>query len=192
MTYGRVLTRDQDHLSPSVAVVRVASANMVAYDYHSVGERPPSRLNPVVGMAQSAIQSQILTVSEVVASLRAAGLPITAIAEAAQVERKTVYSWLDGAANVRESHSSRMAQLYNLLLPAGHRDLHNLYRMWSTPLMEGVTLRSLLAADSLDEKRIRSAVTTLMPKAEAQHKRRMMAFDSVNGFAEGIETTGNL
>lgn len=129
-----------------------------------------------------------LTVSEMIGSLRDAGLPISAIAEATRVERKTVYSWLDGG-DARPNHVSRVAQVHGALPSASNRNLGDLYRMWSTPLASGVTLKSLLAAETLDMPTIRRAVDALYPKAEAAAARRrgMVAPDGANGFAEGLE-----
>jgi hypothetical protein len=53
------------------------------------------------------VSKVVQTVQDMVVSLRDNGLPISAIAEIAKVERKTVYSWLDGT-DVRETNAARV------------------------------------------------------------------------------------
>lgn len=189
MTAERVRADSHAHLSPSVFVFHVAALAVFTPWAHPVAGAPDSKLEPVVEVhATRRMAAPALAVSEMAGNLRDAGLPVSAIAEAARVERKTVYSWLDGAA-ARESHASRMGQIHRALLPDGRRDLRDLYRMWATPLADGTTLKSLLAAEALDAAAVRSALATLLPRAGALagRRRRMAVPDGANGFAEGLE-----
>jgi hypothetical protein len=196
MITERVRPLSYGYLAPSVAFIQaVAAAYYFSALAPSAPGAPASRLEPVVEVmhATRQVASPTLAVSEMTKNLKDAGLPISAIAEAARVERKTVYSWLDGAA-VRESHTARIAQIHKGLLPDTRRDLRDIYRMWATPLADGTTLKSLLAAEDLDVPTIRAAVASLMPNAEAlaDRRRRMAAAEGVNGFAEGLEVATTL
>lgn len=110
-----------------------------------------------------------LSVKDMVAHLRDGGLPIAAIAEVAKVERKTVYSWLDGA-DAREIHASRVEVLFKLL-GTGMVDLRSLYRVWNRTLEHGFSVRQMLTADFLSEPAIKDALRILGP-AMAKHSER--------------------
>lgn len=148
---------------------------------------------PVVSVFQPTVMPPTaLTVSEMVHDLREAGLPVSAIAEAARVERKTVYSWLDGTTDTREEHARRLKQVYQALLPAGPRDLRGLYRMWFTPLATGATLKALLAADHFDKAATSAAVKALWQKVNGgvpRHRLSGTVSGGSNGFIDGTEVT---
>jgi hypothetical protein len=122
-----------------------------------------ARLHPTTTFLVFSV-SPTLTVTEMVAALRDGGLPISAIAEMARVERKTVYSWLDGA-EVREENTFRVSELHRMLNHDKLADFRSLYRLWARPLEGDATLRSLLSAESLDETTIRQALNRLWPIA---------------------------
>ena len=60
-------------------------------------------------------------------NLRNGDLPISAIAEAMRVERKTIYSWLSGG-DMRNANTQRAAQLHALLTGVAGVDIRTLYR----------------------------------------------------------------
>lgn len=193
MIAERVRAETRTYLNPSVAFFApVAAAVLTPWVQPAVGGYA-SRLEPVVEMHNIVRQTQAraMTVSEIANNLKDAGLPISAIAEMGRVERKTVYAWLDGTA-AREIHTSRMSQIHRALLPEERRDLRDLYRLWTTPLDDGSTLKSLLTAETLDAKAVSAAVAALTPKAAslAERRRRMaVPGGGANGFAKGLEVT---
>jgi hypothetical protein len=114
-------------------------------------------------------RASALSVNDMVARLRAGGLPIAAIAEIIKVERKTIYSWLDGVAP-REAHAARIEMLFKLF-NGGKVDLRTLYRVWNRKLEHGNSIREMLAAEYLSEPAIRDALALLSP-AMARHAKR--------------------
>jgi hypothetical protein len=107
-----------------------------------------------------------LSVKDMVTHLRDGGLPILAIAEIVKVERKTVYSWLDGV-DAREAHARRVETLFEVLAKS-KIDLRSLYRIWNRTLEHGCSIRQMLTADFLSERAIKDALNVLGP-ALAKH-----------------------
>jgi hypothetical protein len=101
-----------------------------------------------------------LTNQEMVAVLKDNGFPISAIAEMMGVERKTIYSWLDGAA-VREENANRLASIFQLLKAEADGDFRQVYRVWNQTGPDGRTLRSLLSSDALDLPLVTAKLTSL-------------------------------
>ncbi len=82
------------------------------------------------------------------------GLPISAIAEAMRVERKSIYSWLNGG-DMRSANTQRAAQLHRLFTGAvAGVDARTLYRFWNTPVDGQKNLRDLVIADSITKRRL--------------------------------------
>jgi len=77
--------------------------------------------------------SSLVTVQEKIANLRSGGLPVSAMAEAMRVERKSIYSWLSGG-DMRSANIQRAAQLHALLTGVAGVDVRSLYRFWNTPV----------------------------------------------------------
>lgn len=94
--------------------------------------------------------ARALTVQERVSDFRDNGLPVATIAEMAHVERKTVYSWLDGTATPRQEHEDRVAMLHDLLGGPFNGNYRVLHRVWKTRGADGVALRDLLTAETID------------------------------------------
>jgi hypothetical protein len=109
-------------------------------------------MRPVAGFWTKRNQEpklDVLTPRQIVLALRDGGMPVSAIAEAMRVERKTIYSWLSGG-EVRGANAERAALVYRLLTAMPDIDLLIVYRFWNTPV-EGRTLRGLMCAEKLDE-----------------------------------------
>jgi hypothetical protein len=104
------------------------------------------------------------TAQEMIASLRKGGLPVSAIADAMRVERKTIYAWLSGG-DVRNANSQRAALVHALLTGVPGVDARALYRFWNTALDAKMTLRDLMTAKNIDELAARSALDNLRPAA---------------------------
>lgn len=107
-----------------------------------------------------------LTVQEMAIALREGGMPVSALADAAQVERKTIYSWLNGSAEVRGTNAHRMALVFSLLtVLQPDVDPRNIYRFWNTPTEDGKTLRELMVADPIDQYAAHMAILSLRTAA---------------------------
>ena len=114
----------------------------------------------------------VLTQQEMVQTLRDGGLPVSAIAEIASVERKTVYSWLEGT-QAKTDRAQRLEELFSVLTDADV-PLDGLWRVWGRTLGSGATLRALLAARELDRVAIAAACAELKPVVERQVARAAM------------------
>jgi hypothetical protein len=115
------------------------------------------------------VSSVVLTVQDMVRSLRDNGLPISAIAEIAKVERKTVYSWLDGT-DVRETNAVRVETLFRSL-DAAAIDYRSLYRVWNRRLSHGSSIKDFLCAECLSERAISDAMNELSPAIKRHSER---------------------
>jgi hypothetical protein len=105
-----------------------------------------------------------LMTQEMMVSLREGGLPVSAIADAMSVERKTVYAWLDGG-EARKDHAQRAAVVHSLLTGLPDIDARTLYRFWNTPVSGTQTLGDLMRADPIDEQLVRTTLQDLLPVA---------------------------
>jgi hypothetical protein len=126
-----------------------------------VGNNVPSASLLVRGVETKSIADPVLTVVEMIRAFRNNGFPVAAIAEIAKVERKTVYSWLDGGVEVRGSKAARVETLYRLL--SATTDYRSLYRVWNRKLDHDHSIRDLLCAADLSEPAIRDALRELAP-----------------------------
>jgi hypothetical protein len=144
-------------------------------------------IRPMTSFSSSASVRETLTTAEQVERLRTAGLPVSAIAEMARVERKTIYSWLDGKV-VSDSNSERMAAVYDLLTEQRHPDLLNVYRYWSARMSNGRSLKELLSEDVLDHRAIRQAMSEAIPLAEkdAAREDKMRRTGPRNGLLDSV------
>jgi len=98
---------------------------------------------------------------EIVSVMRDSGLPVRAISEIARVDRNMVYAWLDGDAVSPERHQDRMLTLFALLREATDGHLRSIYRVWNAKGDDGITLRGLLTAESLDTVAIQTKLAGL-------------------------------
>lgn len=108
------------------------------------------------------------------------GLPMTALATALDVERKTIYDWLKG----REATGANTKRLQTLVEALGgeeHESLRFFHRLWMRELSDDTTLKGRLTEPVLDVARVRaalgelrSAVASAMASAKA---RKPVSFD---------------
>jgi len=106
-----------------------------------------------------------LSAQAIVSCLRDEGLPISAIAELAKVERKSVYSWLNGGA-IRQENQSRLEILYDVLFKDKRASLLYLYRYWDKDVGNGITLRILFSEKKINSNALRQVLSKLWPLAE--------------------------
>jgi hypothetical protein len=133
-----------------------------------------------------------LTVQQMAIALRDSGLPISAIAETVRVERKTIYSWINGASEVRGPNFVRMSQVYRLLTAFPDLDARQIYRFWNSPADGQRTLRDLIAANFLDEEAIRRAISGIRPSAlRAAKSEQTMARRGANPVIDEIPDVGD-
>lgn len=112
----------------------------------------------------TASTSPLIDHKEALTSLRDNGLPISAISAATQVERKTVYSWMNGA-DIRMPNLVRLEKVYALLNESKQASFKSLYRLWKREV-DGESLERLLSADDLDSSKIAALLAHLWPMAQ--------------------------
>jgi hypothetical protein len=116
-----------------------------------------------------------VTAQEMIARLRKEGLPISAIADAMRVERKSIYSWLNGG-EMRIAKTKRAAQLHSLFTGIAGVNARGFYRFWNTPVDGQNTLHDLIVADNINEAAAAAALNKLHPAAlRAMETERRMA-----------------
>lgn len=91
-----------------------------------------------------------VSLEEMVAELKAKGCPITTIAEIAGVERKTVYSWLDGSSTPQADREMRVASVYQMLSEAVAGEFGVLHRVWRSKTRDGTSLDSIFSSAQVD------------------------------------------
>lgn len=142
-----------------VAATAAGVAFIGAFAYPSALRIPPrtAMSNP---WAQP-MPARALTVQERVSDFRDNGLPVATIAEMAGVERKTVYSWLDGTATPRQEHEDRVAMLHDLLQVPFGGNYKVLHRVWKSRDSDGLALRDLLTAEDIDLDKVRGKLAEM-------------------------------
>jgi hypothetical protein len=129
----------------------------------------------------------LLSTTEMAHGLKAAELPVSGIAEMMAVERKTVYSWLDGT-EARNAKLSRLETLYNLLCQESPGALKWFHRHWDRSLEGGYTLHALLTAEVIDVGRVRRALDVLRPAVirAMERERKRTAEGNVDSGPPGL------
>jgi hypothetical protein len=145
--------------TPFLAATVAGVAFVGAFAYPSA-LRIPSRTTLASPWFQPA-PSRIVTVQEMVSDLRDNGLPVAAIAEIARVERKTVYSWLDGSATPRQEHEDRVAAIHDVLRGPFNGNYKVLHRVWKSKGSDGLALRDLLTSEDIDLDKIRGKLAEM-------------------------------
>lgn len=101
----------------------------------------------------------------IISLFRDDGLPLSAIADMARVERKTVYSWLKGGI-VRLENQQRLDDLYDLFFTNKQAPLLYLYRYWNQKAYKDLSIKNLVTEKDLNLTSIRQALLELWPLAK--------------------------
>lgn len=108
------------------------------------------------------------TPQEMLLDFRDNGIPISAIAAMIGVERKTVYSWIDGSP-LKLANEERIVTIHKLLNHNRSASYKSLYR-YMNKQVEGVTLAEVLNSTPLDNRLAREILSKLWPIAERMEK----------------------
>ena len=127
--------------------------------FYGVSFRPPTLPEALADLAV------IPSTQQVANHLKVSGLSVSALAEITQVERKTVYAWLEGRTEAHAANYDRIMKIHKLIGndSTGQGGLRQFQRVWDRRNADGVSLKKLLIADILDEKAISSAMDSLRP-----------------------------
>lgn len=153
-----------------------------------------NRIEPIASFApgpELPEAASLGTVQEMIGDLRKSGVPISGIADAMRVERKTVYAWLKGG-DIRSANTQRVAQVHSLLTGVSGIDLRNVYRFWNTAVVGRDTLRDLLTTEYIDEAEIRLALNRLRPSLlrSMANEKKMMRQGTANAILDEIPEAG--
>lgn len=179
----------------SALLIAIATTSFRPSQYQNDFEQIAAcRIPPITSFASSTESLRIVspaTAQEMVADLRKGGIPVSAIAEAMGVERKTIYAWLSGGP-VRPANIQRAAQVHALLTRVSGVDVRGVYRFWNTNLVGNKTLRNLITADNIDELAVRSALDSLRPTAlrAMASERKMSRQGPTNAVLDEIPEAG--
>ncbi len=134
---------------------------------------------------QDAVNSAAVTSQELVSALKSKGMPIAALSDILDVERKTIYSWLDDKIDANAGNFERLALVHRLLVGEADGSLRFYHRFWERKLPSGGTLKAELTAKALNEASIRTSLEALRPAVtramQADADRRANARDKVPG-----------
>lgn len=93
-------------------------------------------------------------------------LPITALSDILDLERKTIYDWLKGA-EATPANAQRLRTLFDVLGTEADGSLRYYHRFWKRLLPDGSSLRDVLMAPDLDRARIQDAMGALRDAVQA-------------------------
>jgi len=117
-------------------------------------------------------ESAIFSTQQIVKWMRDEGMPISTIADIMNVERKSVYAWLQGSAC--HEHNKEKLELVHLLLSENKiASLRNLYRFWSRKVLEDKSLAILFHETFLDKRSIRIVLKKLWPLAKNEQEKEI-------------------
>ncbi|RUM16844.1 hypothetical protein EFD56_21235 [Rhizobium phaseoli] len=115
------------------------------------------------------IVTPTLSLKDMVADLNENGFPVSLIAELANVERKTVYNWINETVTPQQETEDRVAAVYPLLRNAFDQDYAIMRRVWRTKSREGESLQSICAEGKIDvaalEKHLKSISASIKRNA---------------------------
>lgn len=139
---------------------------------------PPTRAVGVTSAATTCTQRRkaAVTTQEMVAGLKTKGMPIAALADVLDVERKTVYSWLDDGIEANATNYDRLRLVHELLADEADGSLRFFHRFWERMVPNGPSLKDALMAQEIDVEAVRAALGELRPavtrsmQADAERK----------------------
>lgn len=103
------------------------------------------------------------TTQDIVAKLKAKGMPISGLSEVLHVERKTVYSWLDDGVEANASNYQRLSEIFDVFKTEADGSLRFYHRLWQRKLPDGSVLKDLLTATSLNKEALVHTLDVLRP-----------------------------
>ena len=103
------------------------------------------------------------TTQDIVAKLKAKGMPISGLSEVLHVERKTIYSWLDDGVEANDSNYQRLRDVFGIFEAEEDGSLRFFHRLWQRKLPDGSTLKDQLTAVHLNKEALARALDVLRP-----------------------------
>lgn len=142
--------------------IGVAATSFIPSSALALPQPIPVQVRPVQAAARPIASSKAMATR----LIKELGLPITALSDVLDVERKTIYDWLNKGAEAQDRTAERLRVLDEAF--EGERDgsLHFVHRFWNRSASGGASLRDVLMAETLDKERIRAAIDALRPAVE--------------------------
>ncbi|WP_298257299.1 hypothetical protein [Bradyrhizobium sp.] len=116
--------------------------------------------------ARSANPPSTLSTQDMISKLKAMDMPISALSEMLDVERKTIYSWLDDGVEAKSGNYDRLRAIYDLFADESAGSLRFYHRFWQRGVVGDRCLRDLLVAPEIDRVAVRVALDALRPAVE--------------------------
>jgi hypothetical protein len=174
------IIQSNNHSAVFVLTLAAATTIIPSTYWQDIDQSPTPHIEAIASFTPRAKTgllraTSLVSAQEMIASLRKGGLPVSAMAEAMRVERKSIYSWLSGG-EMRSANTQRAARLHRLFTGVAGVDVRGLYRFWNTPVDGKKTLRDLMVADSINETATVAVLNMLQPAAlRAMENERKMA-----------------
>jgi hypothetical protein len=144
-----------------VLAVGVASASTAYAECQRIAAPETGLTTPWYKPADVAASSHHISLLDMVTELKKGGFPVASIAQFAGVERKTVYSWLDGSATPHPDREERVAAVYPVLKERFDGDFVLMYRVLRAKDRDGNSLESLFKAAKIDVEAVKRQLAVL-------------------------------
>ncbi|MFS8111663.1 hypothetical protein QD460_08070 [Rhizobium jaguaris] len=130
---------------------------------------------------------------DMVAEMKANGFPVSSIAQFAGVERKTVYSWLDGTAKPHTDREERVSEVYPILKKRFGGDFNLMYRVWRSKTRDGESLESIFSEAKINVDAVQKQLEFLNSSIEnlkaADTRRKSQPTKSAGGRNDFVENS---
>lgn len=121
---------------------------------------PVTRASAVLSVQRQATEA---TSQELISTLKAKGMPVAALSEALNVERKTIYSWLDEGRDAKPENHERLRIMHSLLSSEQDGTLRFFHRFWDRKIPGVGSLKAVLTSPDIDLIAARKALEVLRP-----------------------------
>lgn len=143
----------------------------------------------VVAVAEpEAVIEPTFTLRDMVSDMSENGFPVSLIAELANVERKTVYNWINEIVTPQRETEERVAAVYPTLKSAFGGNFANMRRVWRTTSRAGESLQSICKQENIDiaalEKHLASIKSSIERNALQDARRKSEAGDTSTSFGD--------
>lgn len=120
-----------------------------------------------VGTANDDARARVRAATQdLVGKLKAKGMPVAALADVLDVERKTVYSWIDDGIEAKAANYERLNLVHDLLAGEPDGSLRFFQRFWERKIPGGPSLKEALMAPEIDRESVRAALDALRPAVQ--------------------------
>ncbi|MCZ3380391.1 hypothetical protein [Rhizobium sp. AG207R] len=133
-----------------LVAVSVASPAAAYVERQRVATPEHGNTTPWRNSSEADVAEHHIGLVEMVVEMKANGFPVASIAHFAGVERKTVYSWLDGATKPHIDREERVSAVYPLLKKRFSADFNLMYRVWRSKNRDGESLESIFSHAAID------------------------------------------